>query len=408
MKGIVLFEDEGFANFLPLLLWRTVFELRPGRDIILDRTAQQLALPVVGVWTRDWIAPVARHRCGAAVNRALAPDALLINGRWLCEGPVSFPAAPAVGMAGTEVAYIVCDQKLSEQLAPGDLLSAERRKLALTGVPRTVAPGEMLRYPWDIVRRLPRTLEADWKPRDAVVEEPLDPRVTVENPERVHIGLHTRVHPTAVLDASAGPVYLSENVRVGPYSVIEGPVYIGPGSQINPHAWLHGPNAIGPVCKLGGEIVGCVIHGYTNKQHHGFLGHCYVGSWVNFGAGTSNSDLKNTYGSVRVSLHGTVVDTGLLFCGGVIGDHVKTAINATLPTGVVLGMAAVINTSRVVPKFVPSFGWVTDAAVNRGDPARLLDVAVKVMSRRHVDITDEEVELMLDLGTRAFALEQRR
>ena len=222
----------------------------------------------------------------------------------------------------------------------------------------------------------------------------------------LHVGAGTHVHPTAVLDAAAGPIYLSENVRVGAHCVIEGPAYVGPGCHLNPHAWLHGGNALGPVCKVGGELDGCVLHGYSNKQHDGFLGHAYVGSWVNLGAGTVNSDLKNTYGNVRVPLNGTDIDSGLMFFGAVIGDHVKTAINTTLPTGAVIGVASVLAGGQMAPKYIPSFSWVTANGVGRGDPARLLDVAVKVMGRRRADITDEEVELFLDLGTRTREYER--
>jgi hypothetical protein len=118
---------------------------------------------------------------------------------------------------------------------------------------------------------------------------------------------------------------------------------------------------------------------------------------VNLGAGTVNSDLKNTYGSVRVPLTGTEIDSGRTFMGAVIGDHVKTAINTTLPTGAVLGFAAVVATGRILPKFVPSFSWVTEDGTQVGDPARLLEVATRVMARRDVNIMDEEVELFLEL-----------
>jgi UDP-N-acetylglucosamine diphosphorylase / glucose-1-phosphate thymidylyltransferase / UDP-N-acetylgalactosamine diphosphorylase / glucosamine-1-phosphate N-acetyltransferase / galactosamine-1-phosphate N-acetyltransferase len=130
------------------------------------------------------------------------------------------------------------------------------------------------------------------------------------------------------------------------------------------------------------------------------LGHAYVGSWVNFGAGCNNSDLKNTYGPIRVPINGTEVDSELTFFGAIIGDHAKVGINASIPTGGVIGMGASIAATTMLPKFVPSFAWVTDKSVAPGDPLRALDVASAVMGRRNIDMTDEEVELFLDLGQR--------
>src|SRR5512145_799640 len=121
-------------------------------------------------------------------------------------------------------------------------------------------------------------------------------------------------------------------------------------------------------------MVGSVMHGYSNKQHHGFLGHAIVGSWVNLGAGATNSNLKNTYGRVRVPLRGRDVDTGLQFFGAIIADHAKIGINAAIPTRGVVGMVAGVVGTRVLPKFVPSFSWVTDDGVGSGDPVRALDV----------------------------------
>ncbi|MBI4719359.1 MAG: hypothetical protein HY763_16310 [Planctomycetes bacterium] len=401
MHTVVLFEDERVGNFLPLVCWRSLFELSLGRHIVLDRMAQRLSLPVAGVWVRPALAGLASQRCGAPANRPLPDAAVLVNGRWLPDPAPAFPAPPCVGVNNEEVAYVVCDPRLAASLSPGVMLDGSRREEALHGVPRIPAPGRMIGFPWDVIAHLGNELTTEWQPGDACVEAELDPRVVVECRERLHVGQACRIHPTAVLDASAGPVFLSHNVAVGAHAVIQGPIYIGPGTQVNPHAWLHGGNAIGPVCRIGGEVHGCVILGYSNKHHHGFLGHSYVGSWVNLGAGSTNSDLKNTYGPVHVTLRGGDVNTGQTFFGAVIADFVKLGINATIPTGAMIGFSAMVATSHVIPRTVPAFAWVTDEGVRAGDADRLLDVATRVMARRGVDMTDDEVELFLNLGAKA-------
>lgn len=407
MPRIVLFEDEGFVNFLPLVFWRTIFELRIGRKILLDRTAQMLESPIAGVWTREWITAVAAQRCGAPANRAVEAGHVLVNARWVFDDPPAIPEPPHVGLIDGEPAFVVCDNRLAAELTPAAMLDARRRRPVLDGVPKSTAPGRLIRYPWEIVSSFRDWMTQEWQSNDAVIESAVDPKVITGPRDQVHVGERVTVHPSAIIDSSQGPIYISHDVRIGAYAVIEGPTYLGPGTRIHPHAWLHGGNAAGPLCKLGGEIDGCVIDGYTNKQHAGFLGHAYVGSWVNIGAGTCNSDLKNTYGSVRVPINGTNVDSGDMFVGAFIADHAKIGINASIPTGAVIGLAATVAGTRVLPKFVPSFAWVTDDRVAAGDPARLLDVAAKVMSRRDVEITDEEVELFLDLGARTKEMERR-
>jgi UDP-N-acetylglucosamine diphosphorylase / glucose-1-phosphate thymidylyltransferase / UDP-N-acetylgalactosamine diphosphorylase / glucosamine-1-phosphate N-acetyltransferase / galactosamine-1-phosphate N-acetyltransferase len=397
MKSITLFEDEGYVGLLPLVYWRSVFELRVGRKIVLDRTAQRLGLPVSGVWTRHGIARVAAQRCGAPANQGVEPETILVNGRWLPNGPVDFPRAPCVGLIDTNVVFIVCDEGLARSLSPEDLLDPSRRTAELQSVPKVAAPGTVFHYPWNLVSELGPRLNQTWSDADASNEGRVDPLVIGDNANRLHIGEGTVIHPTAVLDPTGGPIYISHDVRIGAYCVIEGPAYIGPGTAVHPHAWLHGGNAIGPMCKIGGEVDGCIIDGYTNKQHEGFLGHSYVGCWVNIGAGATNSDLKNTYGRVRVPVNGREVDTGLQFFGTIIGDHAKIGINATIPTGAMIGFASVINAAKTAPKYVPSFSWVTDERMGAGDPNRLLDLAAAVLARRNVDMSDDEVELFLEL-----------
>lgn len=401
MRTLVLFEDEGVEHFQPLTLWRTLFELRVGRHIILDRTAQRLGLPVGGVWTRPLLARVAAMRCGAPVNEPLRTPALLVNGRWLPDESVAIPDRNVVGRIGKDVAYVACGGQQAPDLTADDLYCAKRRESALRGWEQINAPGRMLRYPWDILEQLTHLLEMDWHPNQARWESAIDARCHIVNEDRIYVGPSSAVHPTAVLDASAGPIYVSHHVTIGAHAVLEGPMYVGSGTKINPHAWLHGGNAFGPVCRIGGEVHGCVIHGYSNKHHHGFLGHSVVGSWVNLGAGCCNSDLKNTYGSIKVPLRGPdqpEVDTGRTFFGTLIGDHAKIGINAVIPTGAIVGFAAMTATGRVLPRWIPPFAWVTDDETTKGDVGRLLDVARKVMARRSVDMTAEEADLFRSLA----------
>jgi UDP-N-acetylglucosamine diphosphorylase/glucosamine-1-phosphate N-acetyltransferase len=157
---------------------------------------------------------------------------------------------------------------------------------------------------------------------------------------------------------------------------------------VKANSTIYENTSIGPVCKVGGEIEGSIIHGYSNKQHSGFLGHSYLGAWVNLGAGTNTSDLKNNYSSVKVHLGSEEIDTGLQFVGLTMGDHSKSAINSVFNTGTIVGVSSNIAGTGFPPKFVPSFSWSAPGETfTTYKVDRAIDVARKVMARRKVEFT---------------------
>jgi glucose-1-phosphate thymidylyltransferase len=157
----------------------------------------------------------------------------------------------------------------------------------------------------------------------------------------------------AAIDTSEGPIVLEENVKVGPFCYLSGPVYAGAGTRVIEHAALKDGVSLGHTVKIGGEVEASVIEPFTNKQHHGFLGHSYLGSWINLGAGTCNSDLKNTYGTINIQYGDEKVATGMQFLGCFIGDYSKTAINTSIFTGKVIGVCSMMY--GFVTSNVPSY-----------------------------------------------------
>ena len=207
----------------------------------------------------------------------------------------------------------------------------------------------------------------------------------------------TVIHPLVVIDAEHGPVYLDEGVEVHPFTRIEGPCYIGPKSILLGAKCREG-NSIGPMCRIGGEVEESIIHGYSNKYHDGFLGHAYVGEWVNLGALTTNSDLKNDYGAVEVILDGRrPISTGSTKVGSLVGDHTKTSIGTLLNTGSYVGsMALIMATGKPLAKYIPDFAWLLDGAVTTGfGKAKLYGTAKVAMGRRKKEWTPAD-EAMWD------------
>ena len=206
----------------------------------------------------------------------------------------------------------------------------------------------------------------------------------------VRVGGGSVVSPFAVLDGSEGPVIVGRNVEISPCAVILGPAYIGDGTRIMPHAKIREGTSIGPVCRVGGEVEESIIQGFSNKYHDGFLGHAFVGEWVNLGALTTNSDLKNNYHNIRVSTPFGVFETGFNKVGTFIGDHAKLGIGSLLPSGGTIGVCANFFGGGMAPKALPSFVWgsLDDGFVDY-DLEKAIDTARIVMGRRERELTPQ-------------------
>jgi UDP-N-acetylglucosamine diphosphorylase/glucosamine-1-phosphate N-acetyltransferase len=199
------------------------------------------------------------------------------------------------------------------------------------------------------------------------------------------------VEPGVTFDVRGGVVVIEQNAYVKGGTRFEGPVYIGPGSEVLGGS-IHA-SAIGPRCKVRGEVSDSAFLGYGNKGHDGFLGHSVVGRWVNLGAGTTTSNLKNTYGPIRMTVDDTDVETGRQFLGTLFGDHAKTAIGTMLSTGATVGTGANVFGYASAPKYVPPFAWGESGGRMQRDG--FLKIAARVMPRRQVEVTDE-VRSMLE------------
>ena len=219
--------------------------------------------------------------------------------------------------------------------------------------------------------------------------------------KNVFVGKGVQINDPVVFDSESGPIVIDDRVKIGPFSFLRGPVYVGPKTRVSEHASIKDGVSIGHTCKIGGEVEGTILEAYTNKQHHGFLGHSYLGSWINLGAGTCNSDLKNTYGNVNMSYtteHGTEkVSSGMQFIGCVVGDYAKTAINTSIFTGKLIGTASMVYgfATTNVPSFV-NYARTFDEVGNL--PAEVIVTTQKRMfARRNVKQRPCDIQLVHDM-----------
>jgi UDP-N-acetylglucosamine diphosphorylase/glucosamine-1-phosphate N-acetyltransferase len=248
-------------------------------------------------------------------------------------------------------------------------------------------PGMVLEHVWELMSRNPAQISEDVAglfPDREKTALPAGVWAFGEHP--VILGERAIVEPGVVFDTSSGPVWLDEGSRVRALSRVEGPVYLGRGSTILGGTVVQA--SIGPVCKIRGEFAESVALGWANKAHDGHVGHAYLGAWVNLGAGTTNSDLKNNYSPVRLWTPDGDADTGELFMGCFLGDHVKTGIGLLLNTGTVVGAGSNLYGAAMPPKYVPPFSWGTGSELSAYRVDRFLEVAERAMARRKIALTD--------------------
>ena len=219
--------------------------------------------------------------------------------------------------------------------------------------------------------------------------------VIIMEPEKVFVS-NSQLLPNVVINAQNGPVIIESNVIIGSQSYIEGPAFVGNGTVVTPLAKIKNC-VIGPYCRVGGEVESSIIQGFSNKVHDGHLGDSYLGEWVNFGAGTSNSNLNNNYSSVKVQVRNSLVDTEKLHIGCFVGDHVKTAIGTLINTGSVIGPGSMIASPGLIPKTIPSLSWYVNKKFMNINIDKFFTTAVKVKERRDQKFSKAEKKLFKKL-----------
>ncbi len=395
MMKVVLFEDEYYIQLLPLVYFRPVWELRCGALSLVEKVIRYLSLSSsISFRARRYLEQYYLPR--QSLYESKAEDVFFLNG--------AVVANPELAMALTHLPdghCLVSNDRVVAFRDKGEI----RKYLNNDGVVITQRVREalqeevlelpVLRYLWDAIDHNGPEIERDFRSfaRAGFIAGRVDPGVVLLEEQNMHIDTGAVIKPGVVLDAEEGPIWIDRGALIMPNSVITGPAYIGPESRIKIGAKIYPATSIGPVCKMGGEVEGSIIQGYANKQHDGFLGHAYLGCWVNLGADTNNSDLKNSYGTIRVMLNGREIDTGKRFLGLMMGDHSKTAINTMFNTGTIVGVSCNIFGAEMPPKFVPSFSWGGATRMVDYDLEKSIQVAKIVMERRKVTFGEKEERL---------------
>jgi len=384
---LLVYEDRHWARLSPLADLTPVPALVFGGSHLLERWRRASGATLLAVEARHETMAAWRDAPPSEVPRpAREDDVLVVNaaclpGPWLARalaarspeaGPALFTGEGRVAGAGLPFAV----------LAPGLGRGAAFEAFLLgLGLPAIAVEARFLAEPWQMVEWNPAAIEEDLAPLGGAQRGEVDSRAVVLEPGRVTVEAGARVDALAVLDARGGPIRLERGVVAMPQTVVVGPCAVGEGSTLE--GGVIGRSSIGPGCRLAGEVDACLWQGYANKRHHGFVGHSVIGEWVNLGALTTTSDLKNNYGTVRVWCAGAEVDSGLIKVGAFLGAHVKTGIGTLLPTGASVGAGAnLFGGGRFAPKRLPAFAWWDGERVEEHRFEAFLRTARTAMSRR--------------------------
>ncbi len=402
-NSICIFEDSGYSNLLPLVYFRPPCDLLNGILTLREKITHYIPSDSVTVHTRKYLEKfVQKENPDIHVNKLddNSESCLFINGRVVADKTL----AEILISSPDNTLFVSGDDVVAAKVSGENLVKFKNGLPELFSVAdfdnlnKKEVEAVVVAYPWNLVLRNGEEITKDFEElvdrNSEMINGKIYDNVTFVNKENIYIAEGAKIKPGAVLDAEEGPIYIAKGATVMANAVIEGPCYVGEKSKIKILAKIYEGTSIGPVCKVGGEVEESIIHSYSNKQHDGFLGHAYLGQWVNLGADTNNSDLKNNYGNVKVIINdGEPIDSGSLFVGLTMGDHSKTSINTMINTGTVVGVSTNIFGNGFPDKYVPSFGWGGSDSMTTYNIEKSMSVAKKVMARRDKSFTEVEEEV---------------
>ena len=400
-RPVVIFEDDCFGKFYPLTLTRPVYDLRCGIFSLAEKVGRRLKavggasglhfhgradlLSSAHATVASYAGLVRGHDVVTFVNARLIVREELLSaidldwaGKYVASGVTAIANVPGPVAAGF-------DKYLGRPIEEESFAALPTRESAAL----------VADYPWDLVNRNGEEIRRDFGLLDeGTVRPALFPGAHFINESDVKVAGDVSISPGAVIDASGGPVNIGKGARIMANATLTGPVHVGTRSVIRAGASICPGTSIGPVSKIGGEVAQSIVQGYSNKQHGGFLGHSYLGEWVNIGAGTNTSDMKNNYSTVRVPFPGRVVDSGEMFVGLLMGDHSKSGIGTIFNSGTSVGVCCNVFGAGYPPKGIPSFVWGCGSEFAEHKFESAVETARRVMERRGIELSEHCEDLL--------------
>lgn len=398
INTLCVFEDEDYENFLPMTYTKPVFDLICGSKTLLERMIEELRPQKVLLFTRDYLKEKLTEKTAFVVNEAsVEGETLIVNGRLL----IDFEVASVLRSMKTGEALTCEDTLMAMKLGEGVARGALANRIFEPRLIKSFASIKKVnlkrvRYPWHLIELTSELLNEVSSLGEGYSGDDIK---VIGDPKMLRVAGDLQVEGPVVVDVRKGPVYIGKNCIIEGYTKVEGPTYIGDDTIIK-GAYIRSKCYIGRACRIGfgSELEEAIISSYTNKQHAGFVGHSYIGEWVNIGAGTNVSDLKNTYGTIRVSIRDSMIDSGLIKLGCFVGDYVKISIGVQIYSGKKIGSFSHLH--GIIYDDVPPFTiWAKSFGL---EPVELtLESAIetqrRMYERRGVVQTKADVELVKKL-----------
>ncbi len=399
MSALYFYDDVRARQFEPFALTRPVSELRAGTSLIRRRWEHATSLKSAGFISSPHLAQFEEGAAPPAVpaKSEIPAGSILVNSRCVIPLDLQLDRFDLLMCEGAACAVRLARALPVSQFADG-LTDLGTIQTSLGG--RKVN-GRWISEVWEFIGTLNDQLMEDIPLRAKFLEATAKTTATTVGDHGIFVEEGARIGPQVVLDASAGPILIRTGAVVAPFTHLVGPVAVGRDSQILGDRV--GGSSIGDTCKVQGELSSSILLGHSNKAHAGFVGHSYLGRWVNLGALTTTSNLKNTYGPVQLWTPSGIRTTGMQLLGTFFGDHAKTGIGTMLSTGTVIGAGASVFGANTPPKVVPPFAWGDGEPYDTYDVAKFLTVAERVMSRRHVELGDKARKQLAEAHKRRWS-----
>lgn len=376
---LILFDSPRRTDLLPLTYTRPVGDLRVGILTIKEKWELWLDAPA-SFLTADYLAKKFEVTYGSS-NLYLYGG--LLPSKDLLEELDDNPDKAILNETGEVLAF-----KSKKQFTSYEELKKEVKN-------STIGKYDAIYYPYDIFLKNGQEINSDFEllTKDRKSEELSETNTLIGNNLFIEEGAQVEA---SILNTSTGPIYIGKNATIMEGSVVRGPLALSDNSELKMGAKIYGPTTLGPFCKVGGEVSNVVFQAYSNKGHDGFLGNSVIGEWCNLGADTNSSNLKNNYAPVRLWNYGNqrFINTGLQFCGLIMGDHSKCGINTMFNTGTVVGVSSNIFGAGFPRNFIPSFTWGGSGGYSTYMKTKAFNTAEKVMERRNKELNELDKEIL--------------
>jgi UDP-N-acetylglucosamine diphosphorylase/glucosamine-1-phosphate N-acetyltransferase len=380
--SLVFIDDVVARDFQPFALTRPCCELRAGALLVRQRWEVATGASTRGFIGAPHLTDFDEPGAASFLSGSIPAGSLLVNARCAVSLGAFSPDATSWSCAGRLAAV-----RLQAATDVSDVLRDGGRLESFAGHDKPVEiDGRWLDQVWDLVRLLPDLLTADIPQLNEFGELESTAELTMLGSHPVFIEQGATVEPHVVVDANAGPILVRRGATIQSFTRLVGPCMISEGTTVS--GGRVAGSSIGEHCRVRGEVSASVFTGYANKGHDGFIGHSVLGRWVNLGAGTVNSNLKNNYSDVAFWTPRGLERTGMQFLGAFIGDHAKTAIGTRLTTGAVIGTGANVYGAGITPRYVPPFAWGLDGS-DLWELDAFLQTAERAMKRRDVVLSEK-------------------